>query len=80
MANKIREQFEGLEETDRLRRELVSNVSHDLRTPLASIHGYVDTLLLKNDSLSEEERLNQYQTFAGIILAGRVAAGRHPGI
>ena len=57
MANKIREQFEGLEETDRLRRELVSNVSHDLRTPLASIHGYVDTLLLKNDSLSEEERL-----------------------
>ena len=58
MANKIREQFEGLEETDRLRRELVSNVSHDLRTPLASIHGYVDTLLLKNDSLSEEERLS----------------------
>ena len=57
MANKIREQFEGLEETDRLRRELVSNVSHDLRTPLASIHGYVDTLLLKNNSLSEEERL-----------------------
>ncbi len=58
MANKIREQFEGLEETDRLRRELVSNVSHDLRTPLASIHGYVDTLLLKNDTLSEEERLS----------------------
>ena len=57
MANKIREQFEGLEETDRLRRELVSNVSHDLRTPLASMHGYVETLLLKNDSLSEEERL-----------------------
>jgi len=58
MANKIREQFEGLEETDRLRRELVSNVSHDLRTPLASIHGYVDTLLLKNNTLSEEERLS----------------------
>jgi signal transduction histidine kinase len=57
MANKIREQFEGLEETDRLRRELVSNVSHDLRTPLASMHGYVETLLLKNDSLSEAERL-----------------------
>jgi signal transduction histidine kinase len=41
MADKIREQFEGLQETDRLRRELVSNVSHDLRTPLASMHGYV---------------------------------------
>jgi signal transduction histidine kinase len=56
MANKIREQFETLKETDRLRRELVSNVSHDLRTPLASMHGYVETLLLKNDRLSEKER------------------------
>jgi len=56
MANKIGEQFEGLRETDRLRRELVSNVSHDLRTPLASMHGYVETLLLKNDSLSAAER------------------------
>ena len=56
MADKIHEQFESLKETDRLRRELVSNVSHDLRTPLASMHGYVDTLLLKNDSLSSEER------------------------
>ncbi len=58
MANKIREQFENLKETDRLRRELVSNVSHDLRTPLASMHGYVETLLLKNDTLSADERLH----------------------
>ncbi len=58
MANKIQEQFEGLKETDRLRRELISNVSHDLRTPLASMHGYVETLLLKNDSLNEAERLH----------------------
>jgi signal transduction histidine kinase len=58
MAHKIREQFENLKETDRLRRELVTNVSHDLRTPLASMHGYVETLLLKNDTLSAEERLH----------------------
>ncbi len=58
MANKIREQFEHLKETDRLRRELVTNVSHDLRTPLASMHGYVETLLLKNDVLTTEERLH----------------------
>jgi signal transduction histidine kinase len=56
MADKIQEQFESLKETDRLRRELISNVSHDLRTPLASMHGYVDTLLLKNDILPREER------------------------
>lgn len=58
MANKILEQFENLRETDRLRRELVTNVSHDLRTPLASMHGYVETLLIKNDTLSAEERLH----------------------
>jgi signal transduction histidine kinase len=56
MADKIGEQFDDLKETDRLRRELVSNVSHDLRTPLASMLGYVDTLLLKNDTLESEER------------------------
>lgn len=56
MANKIAELFDGLKETDRLRRELISNVSHDLRTPLASMLGYVDTLLLKNDQLSSAER------------------------
>ncbi len=56
MADKIREQFERLKETDRLRRELVSNVSHDLRTPLASMHAYVETLLIKNESFSADER------------------------
>ena len=58
MANKIHEQFENIKETDRLRRELVTNVSHDLRTPLASMHGYVETLLIKNDTLSSKERLH----------------------
>ena len=56
MAGKIIEQFEGLKETDRLRRDLVSNVSHDLRTPLSSLHGYVETLLIKNDELNPDER------------------------
>ena len=56
MATKIREQFDALQENDRLRRELISNVSHDLRTPLATMHGYVDTLLLKNEELDAGER------------------------
>ena len=63
MAKKIEEQFDGLKETDRLRRELISNVSHDLRTPLASMLGYVDTLLLKNEQLTIDER----EHYLGIV-------------
>jgi len=56
MARQITAQMEHLEETDRLRRELVANVSHDLRTPLASLQGYLETVLLKKDDLSPQEQ------------------------
>ncbi len=41
---------------DLLRRELIANVSHDLRTPLASLQGYLDTLLLKEGQLTADEQ------------------------
>jgi predicted ATPase/signal transduction histidine kinase len=44
------------EENVYLRRELIANVSHDLRSPLASLRGYLDTLLIKEDSLGAAER------------------------
>jgi len=49
-------QVETLKEVDLQRRQLVANVSHDLRTPLASLQGYIDTLLLKEGQLSREEQ------------------------
>jgi two-component system, OmpR family, sensor kinase len=55
MMDRIVHQMNKLKETDALRRELVANVSHDLRTPLASLHGYLETLLLKEGSLTPEE-------------------------
>ncbi|MDQ0901029.1 HAMP domain-containing sensor histidine kinase [Paenibacillus sp. V4I7] len=39
--------------SDRLKTELITNVSHDLKTPLTSIINFVD--LLKNESLSAEQ-------------------------
>lgn len=39
------------QEVDIMRKELIANVSHDLRTPLASIQGYIETLLIKKDEL-----------------------------
>jgi len=62
MAMRIQTQMERLQEKDLLRRELVANVSHDLRTPLASLKGYLETLLLKDESLSAEERRMYMET------------------
>jgi signal transduction histidine kinase len=44
------------EENVYLRRELIANVSHDLRSPLASLRGYLETLLLKEHALTEADR------------------------
>jgi two-component system OmpR family sensor kinase len=56
MAEQIQSQMEKLQKSDSMRRELVANVSHDLRTPLATLQGYIETLLLKEESLTGEER------------------------
>lgn len=56
MSDEIRRQLQLLKEADQTRRELISNVSHDLRTPLASIQGYLETLIIKDNKLTEEQR------------------------
>jgi len=63
MSDRIIRQVRTLKETDELRRELVANVSHDLRTPLASLTGYIETLQLKEGRLSDSER-EQYLSVA----------------
>jgi signal transduction histidine kinase len=60
MAGRIREQLAALAGTDRARRELVAGVSHDLRTPLTHLQGYLETLLMK-ESLPERARQEYLQ-------------------
>lgn len=56
MAGRIEEQIEKLRKGDLLRRELVANVSHDLRTPIATLIAYIETMQLKDAELSADER------------------------
>ncbi len=63
MADTIQHNFEELKGVERLRRELIANVSHDLRTPIASIQGFLETMILKKDELSDEKK-NQYTQIA----------------
>lgn len=62
MADTIVRNIEDMKTMDNLRRELVANVSHDLRTPLAAVQGYIETILLKSDTLSEDDRKSYLQT------------------
>jgi len=62
MADRITEQISELRRADETRRELVTNVSHDLRTPLASLKGYQETLAMKESTLSPEERRDYLST------------------
>jgi signal transduction histidine kinase len=56
MMRRMVDQLDRIERTDRERRELIANISHDLRTPLASLQGYLETLQMKRRTLSPDER------------------------
>ena len=55
-TNRIRGQVLALAHADAKRREMVSNVSHDLRTPLAALHGFLETLLIKEGRMTPGEQ------------------------
>jgi signal transduction histidine kinase len=58
IAERVTAQLEELQRHDEARRDMLANVSHDLRTPIASLRGYLETMLLKQDSASREELRN----------------------
>lgn len=72
MASRIAAQVELLKDKDQQRRQMVAQVSHDLRTPLASIQGYLEALKMKQAELDSAERAR----FLDIALAETLRLGR----
>ncbi len=52
----LQQSLERVTALDNFRREMVANLSHDLRTPMASILGYLETIILKKNHLSDAEQ------------------------
>ncbi len=65
MTQRIAEQWRELTLQDQQRRELFANISHDLRTPLTSLHGYLETLLIKVDTLGPTDRRHYLEIALG---------------
>lgn len=65
MADQIDGQLEQLHHMDQVRREMVANISHDLRTPITALQGYLETLLLKHEGLSKQEIADYVQIAMG---------------
>ena len=56
MVMRLREQAQRVKRVDANRREWVANVSHDLRTPLTSLIGHLETIQIRGERMSAEDR------------------------
>ena len=56
LTARLRAQYATLERSDADRRHLIASVSHDLRTPLTTLEGYIETLQLGEGTLGPDER------------------------
>ncbi|RKP57586.1 sensor histidine kinase [Pararobbsia silviterrae] len=72
MADRIGLQWRELKRQDQERRDFFATISHDLRTPLTSLHGYLETLSLKDEALPSVER----RRYLSIALAQSAKVGR----
>lgn len=65
MAGRIEAMVDSLRQKEQFQRQLIANVSHDLRTPMASIQGNVEALRLRFDRLDEAQRTRALETIGG---------------
>jgi two-component system sensor histidine kinase BaeS len=59
MADELERRTTALETSDRLRRQLVADVSHELMTPLTAVLGHLETLSMDEVRIDDTERRKQ---------------------
>lgn len=62
MAGEVSSKIEKERKAEKAKNELITNVSHDLRTPLTSIMGYLG--LIKNKKYENEAQMEEYLNIA----------------
>lgn len=62
MANEINNKIELQKKSEQTKTDLITNVSHDLRTPLTSIMGYIG--LVKDGKYESDETMKEYLNIA----------------
>ncbi|MCY6485771.1 HAMP domain-containing sensor histidine kinase [Clostridium aestuarii] len=62
MAKELKQKIQKERQADKTKNELITNVSHDLRTPLTSVIGYLG--LIKENKYKNEQQLNEYVEIA----------------
>ena len=62
MAEELAARDEALRVSDRLRRQMLADVSHELKTPLTSIRAYIETLQMPEIAADADRRARYFAT------------------
>ena len=67
MADEVESLVESLKRSDKARRSMLQDLAHDLRTPLASLRVFLETLANSGNKITEEKRQEVLQISLGEI-------------